>query len=172
MKRIIIAAALFAFAAPAAFAQEYGFKKGDTQFTLSGTGSNDRDFDTGGIGASAGLSWFLTDGWEVGVRQDFNFADTGARDTWNGTTRAAVDYNFDLGRFRPFVGASIGYIYGDGVNETGIIGPEAGLKYFVNPTTFIYGQTSYQYLFEDSNDLSDNFDNAVWLHNIGIGFKF
>ena len=37
-------------------------------------------------------------------------------DTWNATTRGDVWYNFDLGCLKPFVGASLGYLYGDNSN--------------------------------------------------------
>lgn len=151
----------------------YGFRAGDRSFTLSGTGSSDRDYGTGSFGLSGGLSWFLTEGWEIGLRQDVNWADrNGSDNQWNGTTRAGGWYNFDLGRFKPFVGATIGYIYGDNVNETGVIGPEVGLKYFVNSTTFINAQTAYQYFFDSGSDVGDNFDNGAWIHSVGIGFRF
>jgi hypothetical protein len=175
MKRLLLTTALFALAPAAAMAQDaanYGFSAGDQQFTLSGTGTNDNDFDSGAFGLSAGYSYFFTDNIEVGLRQDLTWADSGDDDAWNGTTRIAADYNFDLDRFQPFVGVAIGYTYGDTTNETGVIGPEAGLKFFANDTTFIYGQTSYQFFFDDSDDLNDNFDDGSWIHTVGIGFTF
>lgn len=175
MKRLaaaVLAAAILPALPAIAQDENYGFRAGDRSFTLSGTGSSDRDYDTGSLGLSAGLSWFLTDGWEIGLRQDLNWSDSGNDNRWNGTTRGGGWYNFDLGRFKPFVGATVGYVYGEGVNETGVIGPELGLKYFVNSTTFINAQTSYQYFFDDGDDVGDNFDKGAWIHSVGIGFRF
>ena len=46
----------------------------------------------------------------------------------SGSTRVAVDYNFDMGRWVPYIGANLGYVYGD-VNDTWIAGPEGGVKF-------------------------------------------
>jgi hypothetical protein len=177
MRTVTLAtASLLALAAATGIAQaqdrNFGYQPGDWQFTLSGTGSNDRHFDSGSFGASVGLSYFLTSGLEAGVRQDMFFADTGRDDTWNATTRAGLWYNFDLGRLKPFVGASVGYVYGDNVNDSFMIGPEVGLKYFVNSTTFVYAQTAYQYFIESDDDVGDRFDDGSFNHTVGIGFRF
>lgn len=46
------------------------------------------------------------------------------------------------------------------------------MKCFVNDTTFINGGIEYQFLFKDSEDADDNFDNGRFVYIIGIGFKF
>jgi hypothetical protein len=163
-----------ALAHGAAQAQDtsYGYQPGDWQFTLSGTGTNDRDFDSGSLGASFGLSYFFTSGLEAGLRQDMFFADTGRDTRWSATTRGGAWYNFDFGRLKPFIGASLGYTYGDNVNDTLVIGPEVGLKYFVNATTFVYGQTAYQYFIENDDDVTGRFEDGSFNHTIGIGFRF
>lgn len=98
---------------------------------------------------------------------------------WTGVSTGAVDYHFDLGRFQPFVGAFFGYSYTNQdqfqVNPDGteskihssswIGGPEAGLKYFVNGTTFVFGRTGYTYWFEDQ-------DMSYFTVDFGIGFRF
>ena len=98
---------------------------------------------------------------------------------WSGTTSGVVDYHFDLGRFQPFVGVFAGYQYTnldtrqfnpDGtsskVHESSwIAGPEVGLKYFVNGTTFVYARTGYDYWFQDNNQSFFSID-------LGVGFRF
>src|SRR3546814_12612104 len=100
--------------------------KGLKEFTLSGTGSNDKDFDTGSFGISGSVGYYMTDNIQANLRQSFNIADIGSGRNYSGSTRLGVDYVFIFGSLRPFVGANIGATYGDNVNETGIIGPEAG----------------------------------------------
>ncbi|MDF2765088.1 MAG: hypothetical protein K0S81_2082 [Rhodospirillales bacterium] len=146
---------------------DYGFAPGDRTATLSGSGINSKDFDDGNFGVAGSIDWFVIDNLAVGVRQDLNWADNEDNDdTWAGATRLAADYHFDLARLQPFIGASVGYIYGDAVNEAWVAGPEGGLKFFVNNTTYLFGQTAYQF------DLEDGFDEGSWIHNVGVGFKF
>jgi len=150
------------------------FRQGDKEFTLSGSGSNDKKFEAGGVNVNASIGYFVTDGFELSVRQSINYADAGDnRDQiWNGSTRLAADYNFDLGRWRPFIGVNGGYVYGDGVNDTWEAAPEGGVKFFVNDTTFLYGQIEYQFFFRDANGADDAFDDGQFVYSIGIGFRF
>jgi hypothetical protein len=184
MKRLLFSAAALMALAPAIAAAQtsrdcqgttwFGPRAGSQEVTLSGTGSNDRRFDNGNFGVTGSYGYFFTDGLEAGVRQSINWASVeNADDSFNGSTRLAVDYHFNAGgRLRPFIGANIGAIYGDGVADTGIIGPEIGLKYFVNSTTFVLLQTEYQYFFDNSDDVADNFDDGAFVHTVGLGFTF
>lgn len=178
MKRFVLAIALLAFAPGLAFAQDGrqflgGARAGSSEITLSGTGSNNNDFDSGSFGITGSYGYFFTNALELSVRQSFNWSGAeDADDNWNATTRIAADYHFNTsGRFRPFIGANVGYIYGDNVNETGTIGPEVGIKYFVNDTTFVLVQTEYQWFF-DSGDVGDAFDDGAFQHTVGLGFIF
>jgi len=157
-------------------ASGYGPEAGDREFTLSGTGASDKDFDNSSVGVSADLGWFLSEPLSVGVRQSINYADiqgeSASDDFWNGSTRGYVDWHFGDGRARPFIGASLGAIYGDGVEDTGVAGLEVGLKYYVLPKTFILGRAEYQFLFEDSDDAENNFNDGSWAYLLGLGFNF
>jgi hypothetical protein len=150
------------------------FRQGDWELTLSGSGSNGPDFDGTSFNVGGSLGYFLTDEFEVALRQSIGFTDIGVSGDLNGSTRVAVDYNFNLGQWVPYIGANIGYVYGDAVNDTFEAAPEAGVKYFVNNTTFIFLSVEYQFFFDtdDSDDLSDNFSDGQFLYGLGIGFKF
>lgn len=178
MKRLMLATLVLALAPAIAFAQDArqyrgGAKAGDNEITLSGTGTNNNDFDAGAFGVSGSYGWFLTNALLVSLRQSINWAGAeDADDTWSASTRIAADYHFNTaGRFRPFVGANIGYFYGDNVNNSGLIGPEAGLKYFVNDTTFVLAQVEYQWFFDDG-DVGDAFDDGAFQYTLGLGFVF
>src|SRR3546814_20049658 len=86
--------------------------KGLKEFTLSGTGSNDKDFDTGSFGISGSVGYYMTDNIQANLRQSFNVADIGSGRNYSGSTRLGVDYVFIFGSLRPFVGANIGAPYG------------------------------------------------------------
>jgi hypothetical protein len=150
----------------------YGPLKGDWELTLGGSASNDKDFENGGFSLDASIGYFLTDAIEVALRQGFNFSDFSGDSSWNGSTRGAIDYHFNLDRFRPFVGANFGGFYGDGVTDTFAAGLEGGAKFYVKPKTFIFAMIEYQWLFNDGDDVDDNFDDGRFLYSLGIGFNF
>ena len=65
MKRILTIAVSALLAAPlAAFA--IGPVEGDKSFTISGSGSNDKDFDNGAYGVSGELGYFRSEERRVG----------------------------------------------------------------------------------------------------------
>ena len=140
------------------------FEAGNWDLTLGGSGSNDRDFRTGNFAVNAGLGYFLTKEIELGVRQTFSWGDGGS--TWGASTVGFADWNFDMDRWVPFVGASIGYSYGSPSPDAWSAGPEGGVKYFLNSTTYVYGEV--QYLFDIQNDIS----NGAWFYTAGIGVQF
>jgi|SRR5829696_7823074 len=99
-----------------------GYDRSPWEFTLAGTGSSDKDFDTNTVGADA----------------------------------------------------SLGYVYGDLVNDRFIAGPEAGLKLYFheNHDVFIFGRIEYQFFFEDSDNADDTFEDGQFVYSIGVGFGF
>ncbi|WP_445398428.1 hypothetical protein [Zobellella sp. An-6] len=153
-----------------------GPSAGDREFSLSGTGSSNKDFDSSSFGISVDYGWYLSDRMLAGIRQSISYADVEGEDLsddfWNGSTRGFVDYHFGQGAARPFVGATLGGIYGDGVKDTGTAGLEAGLKYYMLPSTFVQARAEYQFLFDSGDSASDNFDNGAWAYVLGMGINF
>lgn len=154
-----------------------GPDRGDKEFSLSGTGSSDRNLDSGSFGVSGDLGWYLSDDLVAGVRQSINYASIEGADIeddfWNGSTRGYLNYQFLNDRARPFVGGSLGGIYGDGVKDSAFAGLETGLKYYVRPKTYFIGRVEYQFFFSDSDDASDAFqDDGAWAYTVGLGYNF
>ena len=140
--------------------------EGDWELTLTGNGGSNHDFDTTQLGASASLGYFIMKPLEVGIRQSMSYAtsDSLDEDLLGGSTRLFVDWHFDLDAFQPFVGASLGYAYGDFIDEESCFaGLEAGLKYFLHKDTFIYGLVEYQWL------LDEGCEEGEWVYSLGIG---
>lgn len=176
MNKVGIALAVAgALATGSAFAQtggNWGPQAGSQEITLSGTGASDNEFDNGTFGLAFSYGWYLNENGEIVVRQGVNLSDFGEDESWNGSTRVGYNHHFGTERARPFVGANIGMIYGDSVDNTGIISPEAGIKYYVKPETFLYGQIEYQVFFEEANDVNSNFDDGSWNYSVGLGYIF
>ena len=162
--------------AASAQAQQY-LEAGTFELTLSGSGASNEDLDAGSFGLGASFGYFPADQLEVLVRQTLNYNDTdaavGGGTSVNATTAVALDYHFDLDRFQPFIGLSLGYFYGDSdIDETFFGGPEAGVKYFVKDDTFLYALASYQFFFDDGDELESNFDDGSFVYQVGIGYTW
>jgi hypothetical protein len=145
------------------------FEAGNWALTLAGNGGNDQDFDGGSVGLSGSLGYFLSKEFEVGLRQGLTWSDAaegGGGSVWTGDTRVFVDYHFDMDRWQPYVGAFIGYLYGDVADESWIAGPEVGVKYFVNSTTFIDVNAAYAF------NLEEGLDSGAFFYGLGIGFRW
>lgn len=179
MKQNLLFAAVLAVASGVAVpaqAADRGPEMGDREFSLAGTGAGDKDFDNSSVGISGDLGWYTADNLVWGVRQSANYSDVEGRnvsnDFWNGSTRGYVDYQFGQGNARPFIGASLGAVYGDAVSDSAFAGAEFGLKYYVLDKTYILGRAEYQFFFDGGNDAEDNWDDGAFAYTIGIGFNF
>ena len=165
MLRKLVLVALFAmFLAPAAAKAQ--FDEGDWEMFVAGSGISDSGFDNTSLSVSLSLGYFFNDNLEAGVRQTIAFSDTEAGGSdFAASTTGFVDYHFDLDRWQPFVGAFIGYSYGDAVDDDGVYGPEGGVKYFVNSTTFIAATVQYVLPFDSDND-------EFWQYSVAVGWKW
>jgi len=149
------------------------------ELTLGAGGVNSSDFDGFAARVDGSLGYYFNETWEVSVRQSFTYNDfgggPGGGSQLDGSTRVALDVHFPLGdrsQWVPYVGANIGYVYGDSVNDTWEAAPEAGIKYYVNSTTFVYFSAEYQFFFDSGDDAEDAFSDGQFLYTLGIGFRF
>lgn len=148
------------------------FRMGDTTLTVSGTGSSDTDFDYNVFASSFSVGRFITDGWEGLLRQDVGISKAeGSSTRGNAATSLGLDYNWGFGAWVPFAGANIGYIYGSGVDDTFFAGPETGVKFFINDTTFVQALVQYQWFFDRMREI-DNFDEDRFVYGLGMGVKW
>lgn len=142
------------------------FEAGNWALQLSGAGANDQDFDGGAANLNASLGYFMSKEAQVGIRQGITWTDATGGSAWTGDTRLFLDYHFDADRWQPYVGVFIGYIYGDVAEESWIGGPEVGVKYFVNSTTFIDVNAAYAF------NLEEGLDSGSFFYGLGVGFRW
>ncbi|MEX0884862.1 MAG: hypothetical protein WD009_00345 [Phycisphaeraceae bacterium] len=151
----------------------FGPQQGDHELTLGAGGQNDHDFNRGQANATFQLGNYVTRNWLLGVRQDVNWSGgSDSRDTWNAGTRLFADFHLDMGELRPFIGANLGYRYGDAVRDTWVAGPQAGAKWYVRDTTFVFGRAEYEFFFRDNEDIDDGFEDGQFIYTVGIGLNF
>lgn len=171
MRSLILTASVAALLLPTLSAAQP--KEGEWELTLTGSGSNNQDFDAGGFGGSGSIGYWLTPGWEVLLRQSLIYANSADESgEYVASTRAAIDYHFDFGRFRPFIGANLGFVFGNEVEETGLAAPEVGAKFYVKEQTFLFTMAEYQFFFEDVSDADEAFDDGQFVYSLGIGFSW
>jgi len=75
--------------------------------------------DTGSLNGDLSYGYYLTPGWEIGLRQalNYNFIDD-KRDFWLATTTPFLLYNFRLTNIIvPYLGAFIGLAWNDRENR-------------------------------------------------------
>lgn len=150
-----------------------GATNGDREITISGQGQSDKDFDNNAFSFVASFGKYMSSKSQLGLRQSLSISDpkSGSTDV-DGSTVGFYDYHFGRGDLRPFIGANLGYSYGDRTDETFSGGPEAGLKYYVLDKTFIQGLVQYQFLFDSSSDIEDNYDDGIIYYSVGMGYNF
>jgi len=143
--------------------------RGPWELELGGSGTNSSKFNGFTAAGNGALSYFLTDQFEIGVRQNIAYSDL-AGSNWAGTTAVAFDFNLplgDQGQFVPYGGGNVGYIYGDGIHDSFVGGPEAGIKVFLNSSTFIYASMTYEINFDKHGGSSD----GQVLYGLGLGVR-
>ena len=140
------------------------FEQGNFSLEIAGSGGNDHDFDTGFANLDFELGYFLTKELMVGIRQGLDWSDGGS--IWNGSTRVVGNFHFDMDKWQPYGGGSIGYTYGETTNDSWIAGLEVGTKYFVNSTTYIDVRAGYDF------DLEEGIDDGAFVYGLGLGFRW
>jgi len=148
------------------------------ELTLGGTASHGPDLNGFNASVNASIGYYFGN-LEVSGRQSLTYTDVGGAagegSALNASTRLALDLHFPLGdhdEFVPYIGANIGYVYGDSVHDTFEAAPEAGIKYYVNNNTFVFVSVEYQFFFDKDSDASSSFSDGQFVYGLGIGFRF
>src|SRR5205823_7536190 len=95
-----------------------------TEISGSGTAGTGGSFDTFDASIGGELGYLMTKEFEIGLRHQTTWSDGGS--FRGGAETIFADYHFDLDRWQPYVGANIGYQYGDQREDSWVAGPEAG----------------------------------------------
>lgn len=153
-------------------ADMFGPVAGNWEFTIGGSGGSNNDIDNSAGGFNLSLGYYLADSLSLSVRQSANYSNGSGDAEYDGSTFVALDQHFGSSALRPFVGVAFGGFYGDNTNDTFGAGLETGLKFYVKPQTFVYALVSYVWTFDDSDTVTDNFDDGAFLWSVGVGFNF
>lgn len=140
-------------------------------FTLSGTGSNDKDFDVGSGTVVGSIGYYFNDWFELSGRQNVSVVAASSTD-WDFISRGAVDFHLGDGPVRPFVGFNLGVAYGDRTDEGMLAGPEAGIKFYVKRDVYILAMGEYLAIFDHFDEIDDAFRHfGFFAYTVGVGFR-
>lgn len=149
-------------------------RAGEREFTLGGAGISNRDFDSSSGGVNFSVGYYTDENQAWVIRQSINYSnpENADRDWW-GQTRLAYDFHLPTaGAIRPFVGANVGGVYGDGIRDTFAAGIEAGAKFYVQPRTFVYAMAEYGWFFRHARSIDNRFRDGAFTWGVGLGFNF
>ncbi len=149
------------------YTAEVGPRQGDWEAFIGGSGTSSNKFDNNTLGATGSIGYYVLKFLPVRLQQQFA-ADFGkhVNDRFQYATTGAIDLQAPLGRFQPFVGGFGGYGYG--FRHSWLVGPEGGIKFYVNESTFLQGLFQYGLVADKDYDVKDG--RATY--SIGIGFNF
>lgn len=149
------------------------------EITIGGGGSNSNDFNGFTANVNGSIGYYFSENLELSVRQSLQYSDVsgsgGGGSSWDGSTRVALDLHFPMGQngnIVPYIGANVGYVYGQSVSDTWEAAPEAGVKVYLNSTTFVFASAEYQFFFDKASHASDTFSDGQFVYTIGLGFRF
>ncbi|MCB9883682.1 MAG: hypothetical protein H6832_17320 [Planctomycetes bacterium] len=151
-----------------------GHDKMPWEVTVAAAGITGDDWDAGGANAAIDVGYYFSDTFSLALRQNGSFADagTGQPDIWNGTSRLAADLHMPLGPIVPFIGINGGVVYGDSVQESVILGPEAGARFYVKDDVFLRALVEYQFFLDKSDRVRNAFDDGQFVLGVGFGIRF
>lgn len=154
-------------------AESFAGVDGEHEFTVSASGVSDKGLSDSFGGLNLSYGTYLNAVQEVVIRQSINYNNPSVgRAGWNGSTRIALDHHFGTDRLQPFIGVNFGGIYGDNVRDSFAAGIEGGLKYHLQPRTFLFLLTEYSWSFRHARSVNDRFDDGQFNWGAGVGFKF
>jgi hypothetical protein len=156
------------------------------EVTLTGSGSNDENFDVGSGLLNGSLGYYFTEWTLLAVRHGVSYSDDiapasvggSAEDVWNFQTRIAFDVHIPMPVVTPYAGVLIGYIYGDSdaLDDTFAAGPEAGVKIYVQHDAFLQLGAEWLFFTDRDDALNSTFDEVFEDGQIfyfaGFGLRF
>ena len=139
---------------------------GNWESTLTGTGQSDHEFERSNFGITGSVGRYFTKNFVLTFKQGLQFGDTTKASLVNGRSIVQAAYQWDFARWQPYLGINLGAVYGAGVDDDGVVGPEGGIKYFVNESTFIFGSVAYE------SRITHCCNDGFVPYSVGIGFEF
>jgi hypothetical protein len=145
---------------------------------LGGLGFFHRDgSDRGDLNVAASYGYFVHRMVQLGIEQGLSYAFLDDQDdAWLASTLPFVNVHFrgwgERQTIVPFVGGVIGAVYNDD-DAVGMLGPQAGIKFFATDHVFIAPRYRYEWFWNDFDEGgTDDDSDGNHVATINIGFLF
>ncbi len=102
----------------------------------------------------------------MGEGAAFNTLGTSQNDGWGARFAGGPAYQADLGDVHPYVGVVGGYIFGKGVENAAIVGPEIGVKFDLSRQWNVYARAGYDY------NVRNEFGQGIINGGVGAAYRF
>jgi outer membrane protein OmpA-like peptidoglycan-associated protein len=136
-------------------------------YNLKEVDSSGSDKTSNLVGADLGISYYATPWLPISVNtQGFNTLDTSVNDGWGGRSTLGIGYEAPTGMVKPYIGIYGGGVYGKGVQDGFVAGPELGLKVDFSRNWFGYAKAAYDVQFRN------NWDDGIPNGGLGAGYRF
>ncbi|MGH6920674.1 MAG: hypothetical protein ACREJ0_23565, partial [Geminicoccaceae bacterium] len=103
----------------------------------------------------------------VSLKQAVLYSFNGQDDGLNGRSVVSLDFAPDLGIVRPFLAANFGGVYGSGVQDGLVVGPEVGLNLDLIEGLAMRAKVAYDYQFRQPD-----IDEGILWTGLGFGVSF
>jgi hypothetical protein len=104
----------------------------------------------------------------VSLKQAILYSFNGDDDGVNGRSVVSLDFAPDLGFVRPFLAANFGGVYGPGVQDGFVAGPEIGFNIDLFEGVAVRAKVAYDYQFRNAGHL----DEGILWAGLGFGVGF
>jgi len=105
---------------------------------------------------------------DLALKQAVLYSFNGEEDGINGRTGLALGLKpFDLGAIQPYLHANAGYLYGSGVQDGFVAGPELGFNIGLSPATLLNAKVAWDHQFRNAD-----FDRGILWAGVGLGYRF
>jgi hypothetical protein len=104
----------------------------------------------------------------VSLKQAVLYSFNGDDDGVNGRSVISLDFAPDLGFVRPFLAANFGGVYGPGVQDGFVAGPEIGFNIDLFEGVAMRAKAAYDYQFRNAGHL----DEGILWAGLGFGVQF
>ena len=104
----------------------------------------------------------------VSIKQGVLWSFNGQNDGLTGRSVAALELAPDLGIVRPILGINAGGVYGKGVQDGVVVGPEIGLDITLMRNVAMRAFAAYDYQFRNTGD----FDEGILWGGLNFGVRF
>jgi hypothetical protein len=165
---LIFSFCIFVFSSPAVLAQD-GVEIPNHFFELTYSGQDNAYQKIQDIHVTKGQVEYH--GFQIGMETDSQFIQTDGSE-WTKSSKGYLTYSFDMDYLKTIVGLNVGYLKGNAIKKTYIGGTQIGFELPIVPSTFLYGSSEYNIIYQNSEIINKEIDKDMYKYSLGMVFQW